>query len=50
MIASSAFTLSVTCSGLLAPISAEVTRLSLSVHASAIWASVWPRRLAIASS
>ena len=29
---------------------AEVTRLSLNVQASAIWASVWPRRLAMASS
>src|ERR1700749_4462089 len=45
-----ALTLSVTWSGLLAPISADVTRVSLNVQASAIWASVWPRRLAMALS
>ena len=33
---SSALTLSATCSGRLAPISADVTRLSLNVQASAI--------------
>ena len=38
------------CSTLLAPISAEVTRGSRSTQASAICASVWPRRCAISFS
>ena len=38
------------CATLDAPMSAEVTRASRSVQASAIWASVWPRRAAISFS
>ena len=42
---SSTARLSSSCSTLLAPISTEVTRSSRSTHASASWASDWPRRL-----
>ena len=48
--ASSARTLSRICSGLLAPISAEVTVSSRSTPASAICESFWPRRAAISLS
>src|SRR5262245_62415904 len=40
---SRAATLASSCAMLLTPISAEVTRASRSVHASASWASDWPR-------
>src|SRR5262245_34084514 len=43
-------TQSSTCSGRLAPMSADVTRPPRSTQASAICASVWPRRCAIAFS
>ena len=48
--ASSAATFCSSCSTLEAPISAEVTRGSRSVHAIAICASDWPRRRAISAS
>jgi hypothetical protein len=47
---SSAATFASSCSTLDAPISAEVTRASRSVHASASCASDWPRPAAISFS
>ena len=47
---SSAATFASSCSTLLAPMSADVIRGSRSVHASASWASDWPRRAAISFS